>query len=168
MVQWTTIILIVVLSLMIGLAAKKLYRTAYFFHASLEDIKKIYAKITREFCQEVKFYNMKRSKYGLIQNSRNYFKCLSENIGACGIIKSDINPLLFIGSKLCSISLLNDLLIYLPKDEWINEEIDSLRDQRVDLNQEGDMNVFIQVGIAKYNISISITINQKGFIDIIF
>ena len=111
---------------------------------------------------------MKRSKYGLSKNLRNFFKRLCENIVPCVIRKSDINPCLFIGSKFVSISCINDLLIYFPKDEWINEDIDSLRYQGIDLNQEGDMKGFIQVSISKYSTSSSINITQKRLIDTMF
>ena len=67
-VHWSTIRLMMILSLILGLATAQADITAAFLHAPLDPGENIYVEMARGFRQEGKVYKLKRSQYGLRQS----------------------------------------------------------------------------------------------------
>ena len=72
---------------------------------------------------------------------------------------------MFVGNKVIVISYVDDLLLYSPRDEWINDTINALKDKGVDLNREGDANGFLGVDISRSICDNRITLTQRGLMD---
>ena len=87
-VQWTTIRLMIILEVLLGLKSKQDDLTAAFLHANLGKDKKVFIDMPRGF--EVKGKNgknkvlrLKKTLYGLRQSPRSFWKYMTSNMEFC-------------------------------------------------------------------------------------
>ena len=158
-VNWTTVRLMLILSLVLGLLTHQVDYTAAFTHAPIDkdpDWDKlsseeqerggIYVDMPRGFAEPGKVLKLKRSLYGLRQSPRNFFLHLKGKLEGIGFESAqDVDPCLFISDKVIALVYVDDTLFYSPKQEYINEVIQKLRDNEMDLEEEGSVAGFLGV-----------------------
>ena len=66
---------------------------------------------------------LQRSLYGLRQSLHNYFKYTAEKFASVGLKQSHVNECLFISRRAIVLIWVNNVLIYSPRREWIEETI---------------------------------------------
>ena len=82
-VNWTTVRLMLILTLILNLATCQVDYTAAFVHAPIDT--DVYLDMPRGFAEPNKVYRLKRSLYGLRQSPRNFFQHLKSKLEAVGL-----------------------------------------------------------------------------------
>eukprot|EP00957_Ditylum_brightwellii_P192229 14632384-Ditylum_brightwellii.AAC.1 len=77
-VSFSTVRLILILSIFLGWATAQINYTAAFINASVDE--EVYEEMPRGYCKEGHMLKLQRSLYGLKQSPRNFFKPLLEKL----------------------------------------------------------------------------------------
>jgi Reverse transcriptase (RNA-dependent DNA polymerase) len=168
-----------VLSVILNLATKQVDYTAAFVHApidkppnfdslSSEEQAKtgVFVSMPRGFSQPNKVLRLKKSLYGLKQAPRNFFLYLKGKLEKIGFkSQQDLDPCLFVSDRVICLVYVDDTLFYSPKEEWIDEVIQQLKDNDMDLEVEGEVAGFLGVHIVRDQDDKGITLTQTGLIN---
>ena len=178
-VSWTTVRLLLILSVQMGLATKQVDYTAAFVHADIdlppnfdelseqEKAKKgVFVEMARGFKESGKVYKLKKSLYGLCQSPRNFFRFLKSKLEAVGFSQaSEIDPCLFISDKVICLVYVDDTLLYARNQEDIDEVLYKLvEEQKMALEVEDSVAGFLGVLIKKLDDG-STELVQEGLTD---
>ena len=162
-VHWSTIRLLLMTSIMMGLATSQVDYTCAFLHAPIEE--EVYCEMPRGFRKAGKVLKLKRSLYGLRQSPKNFFEHLKGKLLSLGFKQSKADPCLFIHDKMICITYVDDCLFAAPKSTDITEMIARLRTEcEMELSVEDDLAGFLGVTIEKRSDG-SIELTQTGLID---
>jgi Reverse transcriptase (RNA-dependent DNA polymerase) len=161
-VQWSTIRLMLMVSLMLNLATQQVDYTCAFLHALLDD--EVYCHMPRGFEQPGKVLRLKRSLYGLKQSPKNFFDHLKRKLLALGFEQSTADPCLFIHERVICITYVDDCVFFAPNSADIDAMIDGLRAADMELNKEDDVAGFLGVKMNRSETG-SIELLQTGLID---
>ena len=161
-VSWTTVRLLLVLSIVLNLFTCQVDYTAAFAQAPVTD--DIYVEMPRGFKQPGKVLKLKRSLYGLKQSSRNWFQHLQQGLKRQGFVPSTNDPCLFIHPKVICLTYVDDCLFFAKSNEDIHNMINSLRADKFSIQMEDDFAGYLGVLIS-HNDDGSITLTQTGLID---
>jgi hypothetical protein len=177
-VNWTTVCLMLILSIMVGLATKQVDYTAAFVHTPIdkdpdwdrlseEDRKKrgVFVDMPRGFSKQGKCLRLKRSLYGLKQAPRNFFQHLKIKLEKVGFTTNiAVDPCLFISDKVICLVYVDDTLFYSPKEEYIDKIIQKLRNEEMEFDVEDSVAGFLGVHMERNESDGSIKLTQKGLI----
>ena len=131
------------LSLILGLETKQVDYTAAFVHAPIGN-KEVYCQMPRGFSQPGKVLKLRKSLYGLRQSPINFFRFIKSKLEGIGFhANDDVDPCLFISDKVICLVYVDDTLFYSPKQEYIDEAIQGLRDTGVQVEVEDDVAGFL-------------------------
>jgi hypothetical protein len=175
-VNWNTVRLLLVMSIILGLATSQADYTAAFVQAPIDKDPNwdsftpdeqqrsgVYCEMPRGFREPGKVLKLKRSLYGLKQSPRNFFQHLKANLESIGFkSQTDLDPCLFVSNKVICLTYVDDTLWYSPRQEYIDEALQALREKGMDLEKEDDVAGFLGVHIERDGDKISLT--QKGLI----
>ena len=177
-VSWTTVRLMLILSLVLGLATRQVDYTAAFLHAQIdedpdleflgvEEKKRsgVFVVMSRGFSEPGKVLKLKKSLYGLKQAPRNFFQHLKSMLEKIGFQSSEANPCLFILEKVIYIVDVDDTLLFLPQAEYIDEVLSQLQEENLDLKEEDDVAGFLGVKVDRDSKSGEIKMTQIGLIN---
>jgi Reverse transcriptase (RNA-dependent DNA polymerase) len=174
-VNWITVRLMLVLSILLDLSTKQIDYTAAFVHAPIDrdpnwdnltaeqqQRSGVYISMPRGFTQDGKVLKLKKSLYGLKQSPRNFFQFLKSKLERVGFKSiDDIDPCLFVSPRVICLVYVDDTFFYSPKEAYIDEVILQLREQDMDLEVEGEVAGFLGVHI-KRNDDKTIMLSQPG------
>jgi hypothetical protein len=177
-VSWTTVRLMLILSLILNLATTQVDYTSAFIHApidkdpnwdtlSLEEQARsgVYLEMTRGFREPGKVLKLKRSLYGLKQSPRNFFLHLKGKLEKVGFKScTDIDPCLFVSDKVIALVYVGDTLFFSPRKEYIDDVLKSLEREEVKIEVEDSVAGFLGVHIERGEQEGTITLTQKGLI----
>jgi hypothetical protein len=148
-VNWTTVRLLLILSVLLGLSTRQVDYTAAFVQAPIKE--KVYVDMPRGFADAGKCLKLNRSLYGLKQSPKTFFEFLKGNLESIGFKSNDeLDPCLFISDKVICLVYVDDTLFYSPKAEYIDEVIKQLQDPNqcnMELEVEEDVAGFLGVDI---------------------
>ena len=175
-VNWTTVRLMLILSIVLGLSTKQVDYTAAFVHAPIDkdpdwdnlteeeqEKRGVYVDMPRGFSQPGKVLKLNRSLYGLKQSPRNFFQHLKGKLENIGFESAEaVDPCLFISDKVICLVYVDDTLFYSPRQEYIDEVIQQLQEQGMDLEVEGSVAGFLGVHIERNEQDDSIKLTQRG------
>ena len=161
-VKWTTVRLLLTLSLQLNLSTRQVDYTAAFLHAPVDT--DIYVQPPRGFEQPGKVFKLKRSLYGLKQAPRNFFLHLKQGLLKQNFCQSDFYPCLFIHNDMVCVTYVDDCLFFAPNAADTDQMIQSLRTNGYTLDVEDDVAGYLGVHL-QHNDDKSITLTQKGLID---
>ena len=179
-VNWTTVCLLLMLSVQLELATLQVDYTAAFVHAPIDrppnwdemtpeeqDRAGVYVGMPRGFGKPGKVYKLKKSLYGLKQAPRNFFQHLKKNLEQVGFEQQiDIDPCLFISSKVICLVYVDDTLLFARHQEDIDEVIHKLtKEQDMELEIESAVAGFLGVDIKSDKETGQVTLTQTGLID---
>ena len=88
------------------------------------------------FQKKGKVLKLKKTLYGLLEDTCAFWKYLVENLEAHGMSQSKLYPCLFIGEKVICICYVDDLPFLSKNEAHINELAILLSHSDVDLEQE--------------------------------
>jgi hypothetical protein len=177
-VQWTTVRLMLILSLELGLETKQVDYTAAFVHADVdkhpdfdsmtpEEQHKtgVYIECPQGFRKPGKVLKLKKALCGLRGSPRSFYKRITEALTNAGMEQQiDVDPCLFISDKVVCLLHVDDTLLYAKDKKDIDEVLRYLREvEHLTLEEESDVAGFLGVDI-KRNHGV-ITMTQTGLID---
>ena len=127
-VSWTTVRLMLILSLVLGLATRQVDYTAAFLHAPIDEDPDlelmtqeerrrsgVFVEMPKGFSEPGKVLKLKKSLYGLKQAPRNFFQHLKGKLEKIGFVSSDSDPCLFISDRVICIVYVDDTLLFSPR-----------------------------------------------------
>ena len=175
-VSWTTVRLMLILSLILNLSTRQVDYTAAFLHADIDvdpnfdqltDEEKrrsgVYVEMPRGFTTAGKVLKLKKSLYGLKQAPRNFFQHLKATLEKIGFVSTDSDACLFISEYVICLVYVDDTLLFSPQLEYIDAVLDKLRAAKMDLEVEDDVAGFLGVDVNRHGSSLTMT--QTGLID---
>ena len=178
-VSWSTVRLLLILSVQMGLATKQVDYTAAFVHADIdlppdydkksEEEKRrtgVFVEMARGFSEPGKAYKLKKSLYGLHQCPRNFFLFLKAKLEAVGFEQaSEIDSCLFISDKVVCLIYVDDTLLFARNQEDIDEVLYKLvEEQGMALEVEDSVAGFLGV-LIKHKEDRSVELVQEGLTD---
>jgi hypothetical protein len=157
-VSWTTVRLMLILSLILNLAETQVDYTSAFIHApidkdpnwdtlSLEEQARsgVYLEMPRGFREPGKVLKLKRSLYGLKQSPRNFFLHLKGKLEKVGFKScTDIDPCLFVSDKVIALVYVDDTFLFSPRKEYIDDVLKSLEREEVKIEVEDSVAGFLE------------------------
>ena len=168
-VQWTTIRLMFILEILLGLKSKQGDVTCAFLHADLEPGENVYVDMPLGFAQyskdgTKKCLKLKKTLYGLRQSPRAFWKYITQKLETCGLEQSKFDPCLFVGEKVICVVYVDDLIFWSKDTVAINDSAMQLRELGVDLEQEDDAAGFLGVTLERDPETSLLEMKQTGLI----
>jgi hypothetical protein len=174
-VNWQTVRIMLVMSLLLGLATKQVDYTAAFVHADIDrdpnwenmtDLEKersgVYIQMPRGFAKQGYVLKLKKSLYGLKQSPRNFFLHLKGQLERVGLEQSNADQCLFVNDKVICLVYVDDTLFFGQNEEDIANLIADLRTE-MDFEEEDNVAGFLGVHIER-RADGTIHLTQKGLI----
>jgi len=163
-VQWTTICLMLILEVILGIKSKQGDVTADFLRDDFEEGEELFVEMPRGFRQYGKVLKLCKTLYGCCQSPRAFWKYLVAKMDVCGMEQSQFDPYFFVGDHVITISYVDDILFWSKGDKHVHNLAMKLREAGVDLEQEDDAAGFLGVKIEK-NKDVLLEMTQEGLID---
>ncbi len=177
-VNWTTVRLLLILSIQLGLTTKQVDYTAAFVHAPIDlppnydamtpkeqAQQGVFVDMPRGFTEPGKVYKLKKSLYGLQQSPRNFFNFISEQLTNIGFrAATEIDPCLFISDKVICLLYVDDTLFFARDPKDIDVAIARLS-KVVKLEEEDSVAGFLGVHLDDKTIPGAVKLTQHGLID---
>jgi hypothetical protein len=165
-VTCTIVQILLILSLILGLAITQVDYTASFVHAGVgEDV---YIEMPKSSGKPGIVLKLCKSVYGLKQSPHNFFHHLRDKLHDVGFSSSASasasDPCIFISDKAIALVYVDDTLCFSPKQEHIADILLKLKANGLDLNIEEDTADFFGVHVGK-NPNGSIELTQIGLTD---
>ena len=175
-VQWSTVRMMFILSLQLGLASTQVDYVSAFCQAPIEE--EVYVALPRgwetlntmnipEKFKRNHVLKLKRSMYGLRQSPRNFFKHLKKNLEIAGFVQSENDPCLFISDNVICVCYVDDCLWWSPEQRHIDEAIERVK-VNMDLEVEDSVDGFLGISVDRKlgdDGEEEIHLTQKGLID---
>jgi len=177
-VSWTTVRIMLILSILFDLKTRQVDYTAAFVHAlidadpNLEFMTQeernragVYVEMPRGFREGNKVLKLQRSLYGLKQSPRNFFLHLKSKLEKFGFKQQiDLDPCLFISDKVICLVYVDDTLFFARNEKDIDEVVMFLKNENMELEVEDDVAGFLGVHIDRKKDG-RITLTQLGLTD---
>ena len=178
-VSWTTVRLLLILSIELGLATTQVDYTAAFVHAEVERPPNydtmspeeqrrqgVFCEMPKGFAKPGTVLRLKKSLYGLKNSPLQWFKFLSVKLEACGLRQmTEIDPCLFISDTVICLVYVDDTLFFAKNEADINTVLDTLRSMELTLEKEDDVAGFLGVHIRRDQASGEMELTQVGLTD---
>lgn len=164
-VAWSTVRLLLILSVLMNLSTKQVDYTLAFVHADLHD--DVYVRMPKLFERPGYVYKLKKSLYGLRQAPLNFFLHLKQGLESRGFKQSQFDPCLFISEKVICLCYVDDCLFFAKDENDIDAVIQSLQrpePTKFDLTIEEDVAGFLGINLHR-NEDGTIELLQTGLID---
>ena len=169
-VQWSTIRLLLVLSMMLNLKSVQVDYTLAFVQAPAEN--NVFVEMPRMFDVPGYVFELKRNLYGLCEAPRNFFQHLKKGLNDRGLKNSKYDHCMFYSDKIIVVVYVDDCIFMAKDEEDINRLIEDLRKpensehEEYVLNKEEDYAGFLGIDIRKSKeIEGAIELLQIGLID---
>jgi hypothetical protein len=172
-VSWTTVRLLLILSVILDLKTAQVDYTSAFCQAPMKT--DVYVALPNgwrtlnrmglpDMFKEDHVLKLKRSLYGQKDAPRIFFEFLKENLLKCGYRQSDHDPCLFISDTVICLCYVDDCLFFGKEQSEIDKSIQAIRDTGMDLNYEDDVAGFLGVHIDHREDG-TVELTQTGLID---
>ena len=169
-VQWTTIRLMFILEVLLGLKSKQGDVTCAFLHSDLGPGETVYVNMPLGFNSKSKngkrqVLKLNKTLYGLRQSPRAFWKYITEKLESCGLKQSKFDPCLFIGPDVMCIFYVDDLIFWSRDVTNIDRVAMELCKLGVALEQEDDAAGFLGVKFDRDNETGMLEMKQAGLMD---
>ena len=152
-VQWSTVRMMLALSVALDLKTKQVDYTNAFAQAKLKENENIFIELPVGFesprdgdC----VLRLNTSLYGSTISPVRWFEKLKAGLEARGLKQSDHDPCLFLGDKVICVIYVDDCLFFAKDNSDIDKLVESLREnEECELNYEDDVAGFLGVDITK-------------------
>jgi hypothetical protein len=168
-VQWTTIRLMFILEVILGLKSKQGDITCAFLHADVEPGETIYVDMPLGFNSKSKngkrqVLKLNKTLYGLRQSPRAFWKYITVKLETCGLKQSKFDPCLFVGPDVMCIVYVDDLIFWSRDVANINRVAIELCKLGVALEEEDDAAGFLGVKLERDSSTGLLEMKQTGLI----
>jgi hypothetical protein len=158
-VQWLTVRLILVMTIIMGLENKQIDYTAAFVQAPIDT--DVYIEMPRMFSTEGKVWKLRKSIYGLKQSPRNYFLHMKQKLEKLGFTQSNADPCLFISTTVICLIYVDDALLVYKDQSAVDSLTKRMEQEKMLFNVESDVAGYLGVLIDR-GIDGTITMRQSG------
>ena len=168
-VQWTTIRLMFILEVILGLKSKQGDVLAAFLHSDLAPEEEVYVEMPLGFNKLSKngkkqVLKLKKTLYGLCQSPRAFWKYMTEKLKQVGLKQSRFDPCLFIGPDVICVVYVDDLIFWSWDLAHVDRVAVELCKLGVALEQEEDAAGFLGVDFVHDKSTGLIEMKQTGLI----
>ena len=168
-VQWTTIRLMFILEILLGLKSKQGDVTCAFLHADLEPGENVYVDMPLGFCSIFKGWNKEMSQIEedslwTLAEPSSVLEIYYQKTKTCGLELSNFDPCLFVGTKGISVVYVDDLIFWSKDTLAINDSAMQLRELGMDLEQKDDTAGFLGVTLERDSETGLLEMKQTGLI----
>ena len=137
--NWTTICVLLILTIILELESVQVDYTAAFVHAPIGE-KDVFVEMPKGHTIDGKVYRLKKSLYGLKQAPRNFYQHLKSTLEGIGFeCLTDVDPCLFVSPKAICVVYVDDTIISAQTREDIDAVIDGLKKAGLTVEIEDDM-----------------------------
>lgn len=178
-VSWTTVRLLLILSIELGLATSQVDYTAAFVHADVqrppdydtmtpEQQRRsgVFVEMPRGFSRPHTVLRLKKSLYGLKSAPIQFFKFLKEKLEKCGFVQQlDVDPCLFVSKTVICLVYVDDTLFFSKDDAEIEKVLKALDQLDLTFTREDDVAGFLGVHIRRSAGTGEIELTQTGLTD---
>ena len=158
-VQWLTVRLILIMTILLGLENKQIDYTAAFVQAPIDT--DVYVEMPKLFTKSGKVWKLKKSIYGLKQSPRNYFLHMKSKLEKLGFRQSIADPCLFISSTVICLIYVDDALLVYRDPASVDRLTSRMKDEDMLFNVESDVAGYLGVLIDRHKDG-SIVMRQEG------
>ncbi|GFH50753.1 hypothetical protein CTEN210_07229 [Chaetoceros tenuissimus] len=156
-VQWSTIRMMFILSLQLGLASVQVDYVSAFCQAPIDEV--VHVDLPRgwqtlnEYGLHEKFkpnhvLRLNRSCYGLRQSPKNFFNHLKKNLERSGLKQSVFDPCLFISDEVICVCYVDDCLFWAKDRAMIDAVIDKIK-EKMTLEVEDSVDGFLGIKVER-------------------
>ena len=163
-VSWTTVRLLLIISIVLGLATKQVDYTAAFVQAKLSEDEEVFVAMPRGYAKLGKVLKLKRATYGLKQSPHAWFEHLKDHLESSGFVQSKSDACLFYSDNVICLVYVDDCLLFAPDTKDIDDMFVKLRASGLDFNVEDDVAGFLGV-LMKTHDDGSVELTQVGLIE---
>ena len=157
-VSWTTVRIMMILSIILDLKTKQVDYVSAFCQAPI-DTEVFVAPpqgwrtlnrigLMEPFKGDDHVLRLNRSVYGLRQSPKNFFEYLKGNLKTAGFTPSKLDPCLFISDKVICLVYVDDCLFYSATERNIDDAIGRIKDTGMDLEVEDSVGGFLGISIT--------------------
>ena len=175
-VSWSTVRLLLILSVIMNLATLQIDFTSAFVQADIDrppnfhtmtpkeqSRQGVFMEMPRGFVQPGKVLKLKKSLYGLKQAPMIWFNHLKGKLETLGFVQcTDVDQCLFVSDKVVLLCYVDDCLLYAKQSEDIQDVIRRMRELNLQLDEESSVEGFLGVDIVRDQEAGTITLTQTG------
>jgi hypothetical protein len=168
-IQWTTICLMFVLEILLGLRSMQGDITCAFLHVGLKENKTVYIDMPIGFAQNGKngkkmCLKLKKTLNGLRQSPSTFWKHITVKLEAHGLEQSQFDPCLFTGPDVICVVYVDDLIFWLKDVPQINQVAMKSHELGVDFEQADNAAGFLGVTLDHDGSTGLLKMRQRGLI----
>ena len=159
-VQWMTVRLVLIMTILLNLENKQIDYTAAFLQAPLDH--DVYVEMPKLFNVEGKVWKLQRAIYGLKDAPRAYFLHTKNKLEELGFRQSDADPCLFISPTVICLIYVDDALFVYKSPEEVNILTTKMKEIGLLFEEESDVAGYLGVLIDRDPDNDTITLRQSG------
>ena len=159
-VQWMTVRLVLIMTILLNLENKQIDYTAAFLQAPLDH--DVYVDMPKLFTVEGKVWKLQRAIYGLKDAPRAYFLHTKNKLEELGFRQSDADPCLFISPTVICLIYVDDALFIYKSPEEVNILTSRMKEIGLLFEEESDVAGYLGVLIDRDPDNDTITLRQSG------
>jgi hypothetical protein len=146
-VQWSTVRVILIATMMFGLQTRQVDFNNAFAQSKLDE--EVYVELPRGYASEGDncVLKLNKSLYGLVQAPKAFYDHMRAGLEARGFRVSENDPCLFIHADMLGISWVDDVVIVSRDAFKIESMIQNLKDDGYDLDSEVEISAFLGIQI---------------------
>jgi hypothetical protein len=158
-VQWLTVRLILVMTVIMGLENKQIDYTAAFVQAPIDT--EVYIEMPKMFSVHGKVWKLRKSIYGLKQSPRNYFLHMKQKLERLGFTQSNADSCLFISTTVICLVYVDDALLVYKDQSAVDDLTKRMTEEKMLFNVESDVAGYLGVLIDRHTDG-TIIMRQSG------
>jgi len=159
-VQWMTVRIILIMTILLNLENKQIDYTAAFMQAPIDH--DVYVEMPKLFQVKGKVWKLKRALYGLKDAPRAYFLHTKGKLEELGFRQSDADPCLFISPTVICLIYVDDALFVYKSPEEVNILTKKMKNLGMLFEEESDVAGYLGVLIDRDPDNDTITLRQSG------
>ena len=159
-VQWMTVRLVLIMTILLNLENKQIDYTAAFLQAPIDH--DVYVDMPKLFSVTGKVWKLQRAIYGLKDAPRAYFLHTKNKLEELGFRQSDADPCLFISPTVICLIYVDDALFVYKSPEEVNILTTRMKEIGLLFEEESDVAGYLGVLIDRDPDNDTITLRQSG------
>jgi hypothetical protein len=159
-VQWMTVRVVLIMTILLHLENKQIDYTAAFLQAPIDH--DVYVEMPKLFSVKGKVWKLKRAIYGLKDAPRAYFLHTKNKLEDLGFRQSDADPCLFISPTVICLIYVDDALFVYKSPEEVDILTKKMKAIGMLFEEESDVAGYLGVLIDRDPDNDTITLRQSG------
>jgi hypothetical protein len=159
-VQWMTVRIVLIMTILLNLENKQIDYTAAFLQAPIDH--DVYVEMPKLFQVKGKVWKLQRAIYGLKDAPRAYFIHTKNKLEELGFRQADADPCLFISPTVICLIYVDDALFVYKSPEEVDILTKKMKNLGMLFNEESDVAGYLGVLLDRDPDNNTITLRQSG------